>query len=358
MADTDVAGFFRGTAKSCFTVLHYIGGRLISKDYELFDTPFEDDTDALSGVVRQYYEKRGALPKTIYLPFSTPDIELLEQFFTEKAGRRITVQTPQRGDKAKLVETANINAREEAERASTREEKTLRTLEWVQNALKLNRPPGRIEAFDVSNTGDSDIVASMTVFVKGKPYKKDYRRFKIKTVQTQDDYHSMEEAVRRRIARYEKHDDKFTALPDLVLIDGGATHASAARAILAGAGLSVPVYGMVKDSRHRTRALMSPDGEEVGLQGNPAAFALIGTIQEETHRFAVEYHRSLRSKSSYKSKLDTIEGVGEKRRNALLKSFGSVKKIAAASSEELSEVVPKNVADKIFAHFNGKNEGE
>ena len=352
MADTDVVGFFRGEAKSCFTVLHFIDGKLISKDFDLLDTPLEDDSDAVSAIVRQYYEIRGALPKNIYLPVVTPDSELMEKLFSEQAGRRVYIQSPQRGDKAKLVGTANINAREEAERASTHEEKTLKTLEWLQNALKLETSPERIEAFDVSNTGASDIVASMTVFVKGRPYKKDFRRFKIKTIQGQDDYHSMKEAVSRRIARYMENDEKFSRLPDLMLIDGGAAHASAASAVLGDAGIDLPVFGMVKDDKHRTRALITPDGNEIGLSANPAVFALVGTIQEETHKYAIEYHRSLRSKNSYKSKLDVIGGVGEKRRNDLLKRFGSIKAIAAATVEELSKVAPKNVAQNIYDHFH------
>ena len=350
-ADTDVLGFYRGPVKSCFAVLHFINGTLISKDAELFDTPIEDDSDAVSLIVRQYYEKRGALPKTVVLPFSTPDSELLEKLFSDKAGSRVYVQSPQRGDKAKLVRTANLNAREETERASTYEEKSLKTHEWLRNAMKLETTPTRIEAYDVSNTGASDIVASMTVFERGRQYKKDYRRFRIKAQSGQDDYGSMAEAVSRRITRYADKDEKFLRLPDIMLIDGGAGHAAVARAALWDAGLSMPVYGMVKDDKHKTRALVSPEGEEIGLAANPAVFALIGTIQEETHRYAVEYHRSLRSKNSYKSKLDAIEGVGEKRRNDLLKHFGSVKAVAAATVEELSHVVPKNVAEKIFEHF-------
>ena len=352
MADTDVVGFFRGQAKSCFTVLHFIGGKLISKDFELFDTPIEDDPDAVSDVVRQYYEKRGVLPGTVCLPFLTPDSQLLEKLFTETAGHNVDILSPRRGDKAKLIETANINAREEVERASTYEEKALKTLEWLQDALRLDAAPERIEAYDISNTGASDIVASMTVFVRCKPYKKDFRRFKIKGLPNQDDYHSMEQVVSRRIARYASGDDSFPQLPDIMLIDGGASHAAIARAALGKAEITLPVYGMVKDDKHRTRALVSPDGEEIGIVANPAVFALIGTIQEETHRFAVEYHRSLRTKNSYKSKLDSIEGIGEKRRNDLLKKFGSIKAIAAATTEELADTVPKNVAQNIYEHFH------
>ena len=352
MADSDVVGFCRGQVKSCFTVLHYFDGKMISKDFELFDTPFEDDGNAISGIIRQYYEKRGFMPQNIYLPETPPDLGLIERLFSEKAGYRVVISAPKRGDKARLIEIANLNAQEESQRAGVYEEKTLKTHEWLKNAMKLEAQPERIEAFDVSNTGASDIVAAMTVFSRGKPLKKDYRRYKIKTQSGQDDYHSMSEAITRRFARYIAGDAKFAELPDILLVDGGAGHASAARLAMRAAGVSVPVFGMVKDERHRTRALVSPDGEEIGITANPAVFTLIGKIQEETHRFAVEYHRDTRSKSSYKSKLDAIEGVGGKRRAALLKSFGSLKAISSATEEQLSAVVPKNVAENIYKHFH------
>ncbi|NLA85755.1 MAG: excinuclease ABC subunit UvrC [Clostridiales bacterium] len=352
MADMDVFGYHRGPAKTCFTALHYIGGTLLDKDFELFATLFEEDEEAISEVLRLYYERRGVWPKTICLPFTLTDKEALEQLFTEKAGHRVYIEIPQRGDKAKLVETANINAREETERAVTYEEKTSKTLEWLQKALNMEVPPARIEAFDISNTGGEDIVASMTVYVDGKPLKRDYRKFKIKTLSHQDDYHSMEEVVSRRIERYKSADEKFSDLSDLMLIDGGATHARGALNVLRKAGITIPVFGMVKDDRHRTRALVSPDGEEIGIQSQPAVFAFIGKIQEETHRFAVEFHRSRRSKNTYKSKLDAIPGIGEKRRNALLKSFGSLKAVKAATEEELTKVVPRDAAKHIYAHFH------
>ena len=357
MADTDVVGFFRGTAKSCFVVLHYIGGSLLGKDFLLFETPFEQDEDALGELLNQYYERRGVLPKAICLPFALEDAGLLEELFTESAGRRVYIETPQRGDKLRLVETANLNAREETERATTREEKVSKTLQWLQKALELGALPERIEAFDISNTGDTDIVASMTVFAGGRPKKKDYRRFKIKTLDGQDDYHSMAEVVSRRIQRYKDNDEKFNELPDMMLIDGGATHAKGALAVLREAGVVLPIFGMVKDDRHRTRALVTPAGDEIGIVSQPAVFAFIGTIQEETHRFAIDYHRSLRSKTSTKSKLDDIPGVGEKRRNKLLKQLGSLKAIKEATAEELCAVVPKNTAINIYNHFH-KESGE
>jgi len=354
-ADTDVVGFYTGEAKSCFVVLHYIGGNLLGKDFDIIETPVEEEGEAVSGLLRQYYATRGVYPRTICVPVDLPDKEPLERLFSEASGHRVYIEAPKRGDKARLIERAQINAREETERATTREEKTLKTLEWLQKALRLPAPPERIEAFDISNTGGSDIVASMTVFVKGKPLKRGYRRFKIKTLEGQDDYHSMMEVISRRAARYKEGDEKFTPLPDLMLIDGGQAHAAAAESVLIQEGLNVPVCGMVKDARHRTRALVLPDGQEIGIAANPAVFALIGTIQEETHRFAIEYHRSLRSKSTVASKLDAIEGVGKKRREKLLKRFGSLRAIAGASVEELSEVVPRPVAERIKEQLGGQS---
>lgn len=176
-------------------------------------------------------------------------------------------------------------------------EKILKTHQWLEKALNLPSIPDRIEAYDISNTGSSNIVGSMIVFVKGKPLKKDYRRFKIRTKRGQDDYGSMSEVVSRRIKRFLANDEKFMPLPDLMLIDGGANHASTIKKTLDELEVQLPVFGMVKDEKHRTRALVTPDGEEIGLSANPAVFALIGSIQEEAHRFAIEYHRKLRSKT-------------------------------------------------------------
>ena len=176
-------------------------------------------------------------------------------------------------------------------------EKTLKTHLWLEKALGLDKTPERIEAFDISNIGSSDIVGSMVVFVRGKPLKKDYRRFRIKSKKKQDDYGCMAEVVSRRVKRFLANDERFAVLPDVMLIDGGVSHALTVKRVLDGFGLAVPIFGMVKDDKHRTRALVSPLGDEIGLSGSPAVFALVGSIQEEAHRFAVEYHRKLRSNS-------------------------------------------------------------
>jgi len=354
-ADSDVVGFVRGETKSCFVVLHYIGGSLLDKDFELLENPMEDDGEAVSALVRQYYTLRGVYPKNIYLPCETEDNSLLERLFTEQAGSNVYVTTPQKGEKKRLVETANLNAAEEINRVVSREEKVLKTLQWLQDSLGLEKYPERIEAYDISNTGASDIVASMTVFERLKPIKREYRKFKIKGIDTPDDYYSMYETVSRRFERYLAGDEKFDTLPDIMLIDGGSAHAERARKALSEKGISIPVFGMVKDERHKTRALVTPEGEEIGISANPAVFSFIGRIQEETHRFAITYHRELRSKPLRGSELDKIAGVGEKRKAQLLKHFKSIKAIRAATLEELNKVVPRNTAASVYNYYH-KNE--
>lgn len=354
-ADTDAIGFFRG-AKSCFSVLHYSGENLVAKDFELMDEPLEEDAEAVSALVRQYYSIGGGWPKRVLLPFAPEDMADLEQLFSEASGRRVYVEAPQRGEKRFLVERAMLNAKEECLRFTTAAQRRQKTLEWLQEILELPALPGRIEAFDVSNTGNFGIVAAMTVFVNGKPLKRDYRKFRIKEGTGQDDYGSMREAVRRRYQRYLDKDAAFDTLPDLLLIDGGAVHAQAAESVLEELGLRVPVMGMVKDDRHRTRALIDSAGKEAGLTGNPAGFAFIGGIQEETHRFAIEYHRSLRS-AAIGSRLEEIPGVGEKRRNELLRRFKTIKAIAGATVEELNAVVPKNTAKAVYGYFHSGETG-
>lgn len=349
-ADTDAVGFFRG-AKTGFAVLHYVAGGLTGKDFSLLDEPLEEDDEAVSRLVLRYYSARGTLPKTVLLPLEIEDRAALERLLTEHAGHPVELLVPKRGDKAVLTATATLNAREEVQRATTQMQRRSKTLEWLQKTLELPGFPHRIEAFDISNTGSFGIVAAMTVFVDGKPLKRDYRRFRMKEVTEQDDYASMYEAVSRRFARCVAGDEKFAEVPDLLLIDGGDTHAAVAERALLALGLTLPVFGMVKDNRHRTRALITAAGREIGIAGNQAVFSFIGTIQEETHRFAIEYHRSLRS-AAIRSTLDDIPGVGEKRRSALMKQFKTVKAIRAASVEELQAVVPRSTAQAIFDYYH------
>ena len=355
-SDTDAVGFQRG-AKCCFTVLHFMNGNLSGKDVQMMPEPLEEDPEALAALVQQYYVQRSALPRQILLPWEIEGQEALETLLTEQAGRRVYLEVPQRGDRRRLTESAALNAKEEILRSTTAVQRTAKTLEWLQKSLDLPAYPERIEAFDISNLGDSGIVAGMTVFVNGKPLKRDYRKFRMKETQTQNDYASMHEAVSRRIQRYLDGDEKFSPLPDLLLIDGGAEHATVAQTVLEELNVSLPVFGMVKDDRHRTRALITPGGHEIGISGNQAVFAFIGTIQEETHRYSIEYQRSLRN-ASLTSQLDQIPGVGQKRRNDLLKAFRSVKAVREASLEQLKEVVGKSQAEKIYAYYHAEKPEE
>ena len=353
-ADTDAVGFVRG-AKSCFAVLHFSDGDLAGKEYELMDEPVETDEEMLPSLLVQYYQRRGAYPKTVLLPVETENMQELSDYLSEGAGRRVYVEHPKRGDRVRLVERAMLNAREEILRVTSAQQRTNKTLEWLQKALGLEKLPERIESFDVSNLGDSGIVAAMVVFKNGKPYKKDYRKFRIRSTSTQDDYASMEEAVYRRFLHAKEGDEKFSELPDLLLIDGGETHVAAARKALMRLNMDVPTFGMVKDNRHRTRELVSADGAERGIGGNPAVFALIGTIQEETHRFAITYQRSLRNES-LTSALDKIPGVGEKSRNKLLDTFKNIDTIKNATVEQLRQAVPKHIAMAVYRHYHPEQE--
>ena len=352
-SDTDAVGFVRG-AKSCFVVLHFNDGSLTGKDFELVPEPLESDGEAVSAYMRQYYASRGVMPKNILLREMPEDADALSQMLAQMAGRRVSIEAPQRGDRLRLVERAEMNASEEILRATTAQQRRTNTLLWLQKSLELPEYPERIEAFDVSNLGDTGIVAAMTVHKDGKPYKKDYRKFKIRELDIRDDYASMSQAVYRRFAHLKNGDGGFTEMPQLLLIDGGITHAAAAERSLGELGISVPVFGMVKDDRHRTRALVTSAGHEICINGNPAVFALIGNIQEETHRFAIEYQRSLRN-VSFGSELNSIPGVGSVRKNELLRHFKTLKAIRAASMDELTVVVPKNTAKAVFDHYH-KNE--
>ena len=352
MSQMDVIGYYEGQAKNCVAVLHYREGQLISRDIEMLDSTVEKSTsETVSDFIKQYYGPRQDLPKSILLPCDIEDKQPVEEFFTRNAGKKIEVLSPKRGEKTKLLLLAEKNAREEAERATTGQERQNKAMTQLGRALAMESLPRRIEAFDVSNTAGGEIVAAMTVFEQAQPRKKDYRYYKIKGIDTQDDYESMREAVGRRFARYLQGDDRFGALPDLLLIDGGAAHAAAAQGVLQDLGMELPVFGMVKDDRHRTRALTAPDGAEIGLNST-ILFSFVGRIQEETHRFAIGYHRKLRAKRGYGSVLDEVPGVGQTRKRALLKHFKSIKAIRAASETELAAVLPSGVARAVYTHLH------
>ena len=356
LADTDVVGYGATEAKACFTVLHFSGGNLLDKDYEVFPVP-DDKFDAVSSLMKQYYLSRGLAPKHVLLPFEIDDSELFAELLEQQFGRRPKLRVPQRGDNVRLVELANKNAFEEAERLTGKEERVNATLALLGKMLSME-PPKRIESFDISNISGTDIVASMVVFLDGKPRKSDYKRFKVEGLQNQDDYASMHQVVKRRFVHYQAGDKGFDAPPDLLLIDGGINHANTALQALRELNLSFPVFGMVKDDRHRTRALVTPEGREIRIDNNQAIFSLIGNIQEETHRFAITYHRQLRSKRLRYSELDGIPGIGPKRKQELLKQFKSLTAIGQASIAELERFLPRDAAAAVYHHFHDGEETE
>lgn len=357
-ADTDVVGFHRGPAKSCFVVLHFLSGSLTDRDTQLLPTPMEEETEEIvSALVKQYYLNRSSLPREILLPRAFEDLEELQALLTRNAGRKVALTVPKRGDRVNLIQLAERTALDEADRATTAQERQNKLLELLGHTLGMEQAPKRIEAYDISNTGASNIVASMTVFQDGKPLKRDYRRFKLRDMEHPDDYASMEQVLTRRFRRYLDGDEKFGTLPDLILMDGGQGQVGVAVRVLAGLGLDIPVFGMVKDNRHRTRALVAESGREIGIQQTQALFSLVGRIQEETHRFAITFHRESHAKQTVASSLETIPGVGEARRRALLARFKTVKAIRNATEAQLAQAVPKNTARAVWLYFHPQEEG-
>lgn len=351
-ADTDVIGYAETETKACLAILHFKEGNLIDKEYEIFSTP-EDKLQAVSSLVKQYYLSGRVIPRLLVLPFEIEDLSVLQEYMHSQAKRIVKIRIPQKGHDRSLLELANKNALEEAVAVSSREERIAASLIALGKMLAVPVPK-RMEAFDISNISGTDIVASMVVFQDGKPRKSEYKHFKIQDLTGQDDYASMYQVVYRRFADYLDNKPGFQTLPDLLLIDGGVEHAQTALRALNTLSVTIPVFGMVKDDRHRTRALVTPEGNEIGISTNQGIYTLIGNIQEETHRFAISYHRKLRSKRLRYSELDGISGIGEVRKKDLLKRFGSITGIKNATLQELQSVLPANASNAVYQHFHNE----
>ncbi len=352
-ADLDAVAFVQGQTKGCVVVLHYLGGALQDKEYVLIDgTADEDAGEVLGAFIKQYY--RQAAPKNVLLSDTIEDMPAVAEFLASIAGRKVELSVPQRGKRHDLIRLAQKNAAEEIARTETAQERRAKSLERLQSMTGMETLPRILESYDISNFAGADTVGSMVVFEDAKPKRSRYRRFKIVcAAQGQDDYASMAEMLTRRLQHWKDGDEKFCPLPSAFLIDGGLGHVRTAQSVLDSFGVTVPCFGMVKDDHHRTRGLVAPDGREFGISTVPAVFALIGRIQEETHRFAITYNRSLGAKRMRGSTLDKVEGVGSKRRSELLKYFGTIERIKQASLEELQRVVPKNVAQNIHKQLHG-----
>ena len=334
--EQDVIAFTQNYHVGCVSVLKFRGGRLVDKDDIMLGDILQLD-ETKREFLTQYYSAGDPPPKLIVIDEPFEDMELVEQYFTGLAGKKVRLFAPQKGEQRKLVLMALSNANEKLLQRTSRTGKEVVALDELGNMLGMVSPPDYIEAYDISNLGDSARVAGMVTFVKGKPYKAGYKRFSIKGFEGQDDYASMQEVIRRRLNRYFEEKDQgdgFGRLPDLILLDGGKGHVAAVLPVIAEFGLSIPVFGMVKDSRHRTRAI-AKDGGEISFSSKQAAFHFVTNIQDEVHRFAISYQQKVHSKESFALKLRECEGIGEKKAADLLKKFRSKSELKSASLEQL-----------------------
>lgn len=359
-AELDAVAYVQGQTRGCVVVLHYLAGDLHDKEFTLLDgVTAADAGEALGAFLKQYYALRGAVPRTVLLSSPIDESEAVGEFLSSIAERKVELAVPQRGRRHDIIRLAEKNAREEILRVETSQERRVKSLELLGQMTGMDELPHILEAYDISNFAGQDTVGSMVVFEDAKPARSRYRKFRIETAaQGQDDYASMTEMLTRRLQRWKDGDEKFTPLPSAFLIDGGLGHVRTAQRVLDQFGVTTPCFGMVKDDHHRTRGLVAPDGREFGISTVPAVFALIGRIQEEVHRFAITYNRALGAKKVRGSSLDQIEGVGEKRRNDLLKHFGTIENIRAASVDELVRVVPRTVAENVHDYYEKRAKKE
>lgn len=354
LSDADAIGYACRGSRGCVAALSYSKGALVGKRIIFFDGADEEDAPRdIESFINQYYPLLNTAPKEIYLPCPIENMEVTRHLLTVLRGSKCALLVPRKGDKAKMAALAAQNASNELELLEKKEQHSQKSLEMLGEMLSVPLPH-RIEAYDISNTAGEDAVASMTVHTEGRPLKSAYKKFKIKDALPGDDPAAIAEVLGRRLDRALSGDEGFLPLPDLFLMDGGITQTLAAKEQLAKRQLDIPVFGMVKDDRHRTRGLITPDGMEIHLAAAPAVFALVGRIQEETHRFAVTYHQTLRRAKTKASRLDKIPGVGEKRKKDLLRYFGTVKAISEADLQQLCRVVPADVAQNIVDFFEGE----
>ena len=363
--DRDVIGFARGVRECIMQIFFIRGGKITGREhFMLEECEGVEDKELMTQFVQQFYSGTPFIPKEVILQCEIDDFDLISQWLSEQKGQRVNVLVPQKGERKSLVLMAQNNAKIVLDKfgAEIRREhkRTKGALEEIQKALNIDFELNRIESYDISNTQGFESVASMVVFENGLPKRSDYRKFKIKTIIGPDDYGSMEEVITRRFTRYinETSGDKnvkkagFDKKPDMIFLDGGKGQISAVQKALTNLNLYVPVCGMVKDDRHRTRALMY-NGEEIELPYTSEGFKLLTRMQDEVHRFAIEYHRKLREKKQVHSILDDISGIGSVRRKALMKHFGDINAIRRAEVEELQQVDGMNIksAEAVYNFF-------
>ncbi|EET60073.1 excinuclease ABC, C subunit [Marvinbryantia formatexigens DSM 14469] len=361
--DKDVIALAADDRDAVVQVFFVRSGRLIGRDhFYLRVAPHDTPGAILDSFLKQFYSGTPFIPHEIMLQEEIEDKEIIEEWLTKRRGGRVYLRVPKKGTKEKLVELAAQNARmvltQDREKIKREEGRTIGAMKEIASLLGLENVV-RVEAFDISNISGFESVGSMIVYEKGRPKTSDYRKFKIKTVKGPDDYASMEEVLGRRFAHglAEREENaqfgSFSRFPDLIMMDGGKGQVNVALRVLDELHLDIPVCGMVKDDNHRTRGLYYQN-EEVPIDRSSEGFRLITRIQDEAHRFAIEYHRSLRSKQQVHSVLDDIEGIGETRRKALLRRFKSLEAIRDASVEELAstETMNRQAAQKVYDFFH------
>lgn len=342
------------------------GGKITGREQILLERVIEETEDAVLGqVMSQYYAGASEenLPREVLVNVLPEDCDLLQAFLSDRKGAKVTIHRPQRGEKSELVKMAEKNAKQVIDdynaRATADRARNRAAVKELEETLGI--PIKRVEAYDISNTAGTNSVGSMCVFEDGMPANGEYRHFKIKTIDGADDYGSLQEVLTRRLQRAnlerQMGENKgFARLPDVIFADGGLGQAHVIAEAVRQAGLQIPVYGMVKDDSHRTRALLSCDGEMIMLSRE--AFRWVALIQEEVHRIAIRYHRKIREKTSIRSELEEIPGIGTTRRKNLMKAFGSVKKMREATREELAKVagMDRGAAENLYRFLHGDTE--
>lgn len=337
---------------ACTEVIIFRNYRLSDKQYFIIDG-VSDRESLYNEFLQRYYADKTDIPPRILIDTET-DFSLTERWLTEKSGHKVSFINPKLGEQKALLDMCLANAAENISEKTDRTGREISVLDELARLLGLPTAPRYIEAYDISNTAGSENVAGMIVYKDGRPFKPAYKRFKIKSFLGQDDFRSMAEVLDRRFTEYEKGEDEgFSVLPDLILLDGGIGQMSAVAPVLQKHGITVPVFGMVKDSKHRTRAIAA-EGGDISIKSNRAAFTFITGIQDEVHRFAIGYHKNRRSKAMLNSELLEIEGIGKSRAAALLKHFKTVKAIKNATVEELcaASSMSRPAAEKVYNYFH------
>ena len=353
--EQDVFAIVQSEEKFCVSVLRFFDGRLRDNVWYIL-TEIDSLPEARRELITRFYSMGRTIPRRVTVDGEVNDAELLGEWLSKTAGHKVELVVPQRGRQLEIVAMCRSNASQKLALSMGRSGKTTAALDELARLLGLPKPPVMIESYDISHTAGSDNVAGMVVFKNGLPFKQNYRRFAIKGFDGQDDYASMAEVVSRRLNRYVEEQDSgegFGILPDLILLDGGIGQVNAVLPIVRAFGFDIPVYGMVKDSKHRTRAIAS-DGGEIAINSKRQAFTLVSTIQEEVHRFSVAYHHKKHTKSALSGTLTKIEGIGEKKSKALLKHFKTVTAVREASVDELCKVegINQATAQKIYDYFH------